>query len=228
MNTLRELAEAAVKASGADGWQITGGTAHAWAVTLYFNRDTKGVMSDVRIPHVPDGGGPAVVVTQVAADARGDTEVAPARRMWKRWMDNLSERLFSDNVPDSFPVTILPGHDAIERIEREAYERGFRDGDKTGYEEGRRHGMITVVEAGPCCAIDGVSPVVVDGWTHDNYADKTMCGPPYPWTREIGSNRRVVSAWMKRDGSCNTPCRVHLYPGVGADGKRVTPAEGGE
>lgn len=151
------------------------------------------------------------------------TDPSPARRMWKRWVSKAAIEdmgspapilMRQDSSPYRLPVTILPGHDAVEQIEREAYQRGQRDGELT--ERGR-----WVYDHTPQ-SIDGVLPVVVDGWTHDDYDDsRTM--PPYPWTEELGSRRLVASVWRRKAGACNTPCRVYMYPGVGSDGKKVQP-----
>ena len=219
MNTLRECAEAAVKASGADGWQITAGTAHAWAVTLYFNRDEKDVMRDVRSADGPGGSrGHSVVAAEVAAGARGDTEVSPANssespnsspavRSWKRWgyindEDGNAGTAFLEfcHRKHSCPVTILEGHDAVERIEQEAYERGWND---------REDELLVAADRiadDHRYAIDGVSPVVVDGWNR---------GDGDTW----GVNLLSVRRSNDRDGL--TPCRVHIYPGIGKDGKLV-------
>ncbi len=64
------------------------------------------------------------------------TDPSPARRMWKRWeCGGESYRLLEDAKCRSrscgMPVheeTILRGHDAVEQIEREAYQRGLNDG----------------------------------------------------------------------------------------------------
>ena len=152
------------------------------------------------------------------------TDPSPARRMWKRWaiekedgecgevLWTRQERALKYGL-DANPVTILPGHDAVEQIELAAYERGKRDGiaEVRPYIEEEKSRLRTLYEVPD--AIDGVEPVVVDGFTFDN-------GPP--WTHMLNYHGRIVSVFENPLGDCKTPCRVHLYPGVGSDGKRVS------
>ncbi len=222
----------------ADGAQV-GAKDGFYTITLLFDRERKVEDGPDSGVHGPVGRGPAVVAEEVAAKPTGGTEVAPARRMWKRW-GHIGNDVGFYHVVDSGvaftilpapddtyrePVTILPGHDAVEQIEREAWNRGHAEGvreakaiinsnevtrlaelrgDRFGYERGKRDAL----------AIDGVEPVVVDGFTFDN-------GPP--WTHMLNCDGRVVAVFEDPLGDCKTPCRVHLYQGVGSDGKKVQP-----
>lgn len=123
---------------------------------------------------------------------------AAARRMWKMFKHYADDTLGHVQTPGMDPVTILPGHSAVEEIEREAYERG-------------RQAIIDITMPllkAETLAIDGVSPVVVDGFIDDRFEVK-------PWV--VGG----LLAVFKKNCGKDRPCRVHLYPGIGPDGKRA-------
>lgn len=150
------------------------------------------------------------------------TDPSPARRMWRRWVKPLKDgdicdALWKDHEKDRgrdpgsrIPVTILPGHSAVEEIEREAYLRGVRECEekmqerierieRQAYERGKRDAF----------AIDGVSPVVVDGWTMPHLIAS-------PW-HSVERNLHVY----EYDYGEYDPCRVAIWPGIGPDGKLV-------
>lgn len=217
---------AALDATGADGASITG-TESEVSITLTFKREVSNGCSD----------GSACCRSSVVASEvdnagrnmelpQSDTEVAPARRMWKRWaiekeygecgevLWTRQERALKYGL-DANPVTILPGHDAVEQIELAAYERGKRDGiaEVRPYIEEEKSRLRTLYEVPD--AIDGVEPVVVDGFT---FAERRLV---FPW--DCDSEIAQLNVWRNEDDQTPTPVRIHMYLGVGSDGKKVQP-----
>ena len=56
--------------------------------------------------------------------------------------------------------------------------------------------------------INGILPLVVDAWTHDDWEHMRN----WPWTEISDEDGFVVSAWKNKGAECNTPCKIVLYP----------------